>query len=89
MAMGLGIDLDDLDKLKQTILKEASQNYENSIRERPKNNGKELCISAYESILLNERRVERDILNQFRFKEIEKNRPPEDGWYVKKDKEFS
>ena len=46
-------------------------------------------MNAYEGILYDGRKNERDILNKVRFKEIEKNRPPEDGWYVKKDKEFS
>ena len=53
------------------------------------NNGKELCIKAYESILHDERTQEKKKLNAFRHKEIEKNRPPADGWYTKTDKEFS
>ncbi len=39
--------------------------------------------------MLGERRKELDQLNKFRHKEIEKNRPPEAGWYMKTDKEFS
>ena len=89
MAMGLGIDIDNLDKLKKETLKDANAHFEQMIREKPQNNGKQLCISAYEGILLDGRRNEKDILNQFRHKEIEKNRPPADGWYTNTDKEFS
>lgn len=39
--------------------------------------------------MLDRRKIERDILNEQRFKEREKNRPPEDRWYMRNDGEFS
>ena len=47
-----------------------------------------LLISAYESVLYNNRRKEREILNRVRDKEIQKNRPPQDQWYELKSSEF-
>ena len=50
---------------------------------------KTMCIEVYEKILLDRRRIEREILNEERRKEIEKNRPPEPQWYMLYDREFS
>lgn len=47
-----------------------------------------LIIEAYEEMLLNNRRDERQILNRVRDKEIQKNRPPQDKWYQLKTNEF-
>ena len=37
-----------------------------------------LIIEAYENMLFNNRRQEKDLLNRVRDKEIQKNRPPQD-----------
>jgi hypothetical protein len=50
---------------------------------------KRLIIDTYEKILLNKRLNERQILNEVRDKEIQKNRPPRDGWYELKNHEFN
>jgi len=86
-----GYDLDALDKKKkdQKIKEEASRKFEQAIRQKPEGIGNQLCIEAYEKILTIKRKDELEQLNAFRFKMIEKNRPPEDGWYMKTDKEFS
>lgn len=50
---------------------------------------KGLIIEAYEGVLNDRRRLELNLLNQKRFVEHEKNRPPADKWYTKSDKNFS
>lgn len=52
-------------------------------------NTKQLCIEAYEDILLEKRQEEMRILNAKRKQEIEKNRPPEKGWYMGHGQEFA
>lgn len=47
-----------------------------------------LIIDAYEGVLFNNRRKEKDLLNKVRDKEIQKNRPPQDQWYRLKTSEF-
>ena len=89
MAFNNGIDIDNIEKIKSKVYKEAYEKYEQEIRNRKIGEGKKLCIEAYESILDAERKKELILLNQERHKEIEKNRPPEPGWYTKTDKEFS
>jgi len=39
-------------------------------------------------VLTNGRTIEREILNKERFKEYEKNRPPQDKWYEMKSSGF-
>jgi hypothetical protein len=56
--MQRGIDLDSVDKFKNQVAKEANLRFEKAIRDKPNGNGKELCIDAYEAILLDERRKE-------------------------------
>lgn len=91
IELSSGYDLDALDKKKkdQKIKEEASRKFEQAIRQKPEGIGNQLCIEAYEKILTIKRKDELEQLNAFRFKMIEKNRPPEDGWYMKTDKEFS
>lgn len=48
-----------------------------------------MIIEAYESVLLERRRLEKELLNSKRFKEFEKNRPPQDKWYELKNAEFT
>jgi len=59
------------------------------IREKVTGDGKQLCIKAYEEILLERRRNEREQLNKKRFMMYEKNRPPAEKWYELKDQEFT
>lgn len=56
--MQRGLDIDSFDKYKQQVAKEASNRFEEAIRAKANGNGKELCIDAYEAILLEERRKE-------------------------------
>ena len=72
------------------LRRQANEKYEKFIRQkdgRPDSN--KLCIEAYESILLHERREELERLNAERFKEYETNRPPADKWYELKSTEFT
>ena len=91
IEMSNGYDLDALERKKkeQEVRDIANKNFEKAIREKPRGDGNKLCIEAYERILTDKRKAELDQLNAFRFKEIEKNRPPESGWWMKTDKEFS
>lgn len=90
MAVTRGIDLDlmDVSKYKNQIERDAMVEFEKTIKEKVTGDGKDLCIKAYEDILLHKRKQEMAKLNMFRFKEIEKNRPPEDGWYMKTTTDF-
>ena len=40
-------------------------------------------------MLFEKRRLEKELLNGKRFREFEKNRPPQDRWYELKSPEFS
>lgn len=62
--------------------------YDKLLRQPP-GDCKKLIISAYEHILTDKRRREKDLLNAVRFEEYEKNRPPEKEWYMLKHKGFS
>lgn len=48
-----------------------------------------MIIEAYEGVLYEKRKLEKELLNTVRFKEFEKNRPPQDRWYELKSAEFS
>ena len=50
---------------------------------------KALIIEAYEGVLYERRKLEKELLNSKRFKEFEKNRSPQDKWYELKTTEFS
>lgn len=54
-----------------------------------RNNPNVLMIEAYESVLLRNRRREREILNGVRHEEYERNRPPESKWYEFKHNGFN
>jgi hypothetical protein len=62
--------------------------YEKLLRSPP-DDAKKLIIKAYEKILTDKRKYEKDLLNAVRFEEYEKNRPPEKEWYMIKHKGFS
>ena len=48
-----------------------------------------MIIEAYEGVLTDKRRLEKEVLNYKRQKEFEKNRPPQDRWYELKTTEFA
>ena len=63
--------------------------YEDFVSEKTRYDSKKLIIESYESILQHRRIYEKGVLNGQRFKEYEKNRPPQSGWYALKNAEFS
>ena len=69
--------------------RQAQEEYEKFIADKTRMDGKSLIIEAYEGVLYDRRRTERELLNGKRFKEYEKNRPPQDRWYELKSTEFS
>jgi hypothetical protein len=85
------IDHDEIfEKLKEDNEIEIMEKFDKFIKYKgPMPSSKQLCISAYESVLFNERADERKQLNAQRFKEYERNRPPADQWYELKTKEFT
>lgn len=78
-----------MEEMYEQYEREGLHEYEKFINDRQRFNNKELIIEAYEGVLLNKRQGELDILNKQRFKEYEKNRPPQDQWYKLKSGEFS
>ena len=89
MARKRGIDLDNLDDLNRSVNKKAHEEFEKLMAVDKRSDTKVMCIEAYEEILLDKRTKEREILNLKRRQEIEKNRPPQPGWYMNHGKEFS
>lgn len=63
--------------------------YEKFVNDKTRHESKKLIIEAYEGMLGERRAVERSVLNNRRFKEYEKNRPPQAKWYELKGAEFS
>ena len=63
--------------------------YEDFVSDKTRFDSKQLIIESYEAILQHRRMSEKDVLNGERFKEYEKNRPPQPGWYALKSGEFS
>lgn len=63
--------------------------YEQFVNDKTRFESRELVIEAYEGILEEKRQFERRVLNGQRFKEYEKNRPPQSNWYELKGGEFS
>jgi hypothetical protein len=68
---------------------EGHHKYEEFVSDKTRFASKELIIEAYEGVLLEKRRLENRILNGQRFKEYEKNRPPQNNWFELKTGEFS
>mmetsp|Transcript_10656 Transcript_10656/g.10764 ORF Transcript_10656/g.10764 Transcript_10656/m.10764 type:complete len:123 (+) Transcript_10656:286-654(+) len=93
MKNGQGIaamQLDDqLEEMKYQLYREGQEKYEKFIQDKNRNDAKELIINAYEGVLYDKRKFEKELLNGKRFKEFEKNRPPQDRWYELKSCEFS
>lgn len=82
-------DEDRLEDLRERMKRQAQEEYEKFIADKTRMDGKSLIIEAYEGVLYDRRRTERELLNGKRFKEYEKNRPPQDRWYELKSTEFS
>ena len=93
MSMERGVDLgeieDRIERQRYELERRAQEEFERLINDKNRMDQKGLIIDAYEGVLYDRRRMERDILNAKRFKEHEKNRPPEEKWYMLKNKEFS
>ena len=89
MAAVKNININDLGEDRNKVVRQAQIQFEKFIADKKRLDSKGLCVEVYEKILYDRRRIERDILNQERRKEIEKNRPPEPKWYMLYDKEFS
>ena len=81
LLMERGEPLDIQDKLFEEMEREALVEYEKFITDKKRNEPKEMIIRAYEGVLNDHRKDERNILNKERKKEYDKNRPPEHGWY--------
>ncbi len=79
-----------IEELKKQTENEAFKEFQTFIKDKgPRPSSKALCIEAYENILTHERQDERQQLVAMRFKEYERNRPPQAKWYELKSQEFS
>ena len=79
--------LDEL-QFDKDIEREGVKKYEKFINDKTRFRPCELIIDAYEGILDCERVDERETLNMKRNREYNKNRLPEDYWYMLKTKDF-
>ena len=79
-----------MDQLRESpsIQREAAGLYEKFITNKNRVKTNDLIIDAYETVLHDGRIKEKDILNEQRFKEFERNRPPQDKWYELKTDGF-
>jgi len=89
MAAKKNINMNELGEDRAKVIREAHAKFDKFIVERELIDAKSKCIEAYETILYDRRRNEKEILNIERRKEIEKNRPPEPHWYMLHNREFS
>ena len=89
LAAKKNININELGEDRAKVIREAHVKFDEFIVKKEVIDGKMRCIEAYETILYDRRRNERDILNAERRKEIEKNRPPEPNWYMLHNREFS
>ena len=83
-----GMDPEDLEDMREELKMKAHMEYEQFVNDKTRFNTKDLIIEAYESVLTDQRGSEKGILNDQRFKEFEKNRPPQDKWYELKSSGF-
>ena len=81
LMMERGEPLDMQDKLYEQMEREAHFEYERFITDKKRNDSKVMIITAYEGVLSDQRKDERQILNRQRKTEYDKNRPPQPGWY--------
>ena len=78
-----------IEDLKKKTYNDAYKEYNRFIKDKnDRSDTNKLCIETYETILTDKREKEREKLNQERFKEYEKNRPPADKWYELRTREF-
>mmetsp|Transcript_13206 Transcript_13206/g.20585 ORF Transcript_13206/g.20585 Transcript_13206/m.20585 type:complete len:136 (+) Transcript_13206:2683-3090(+) len=77
-----------MDELRNEMQREGLYAYEKFITDKTRFNSKNLIVDAYEGVLMDDRQKEKGILNDQRFKEFEKNRPPQDKWYELKNSGF-
>jgi len=89
MMFGRGETLDVMEDLHDKLRLEGHHAYEQFVNDKTRFASKELIIDAYEGVLSQKRKAEMEILNGQRFKEFEKNRPPQSNWYELKTGEFS
>lgn len=93
LGMQNGIPIDQIENAveeqRHQIQRQAQEEFEKIIGDKNRVDSKGLIIEAYESVLLERRRLEKGLLNSKRFKEFEKNRPPQDKWYELKSSEFT
>jgi hypothetical protein len=93
IAAQKGIPIDQIEARIQEeryhLDRKAQEEFEKIISDKNRLDQKGLIIEAYEGVLHDRRRLELNLLNQKRFVEHEKNRPPADKWYTKSDKNFS
>ena len=80
---------DHIEDQREKIHRKAQDEFEKLISDKTRLDQKGLIIEAYESVLLQRRKLEMGLLNSKRFKEFEKNRPPQDKWYELKSSEFT
>lgn len=72
-----GLELmEEVESMKAKLHREAQDRYEKFIHDKTRVDSKELIVEAYEGVLYEKRRYEKEMLNGKRFKEYEKNRPP-------------
>ncbi len=62
--------------MRHRLFREAQERYEKFIHDKSRGDSKALIIEAYEGVLYEKRKFEKELLNSKRFKEFEKNRPP-------------
>lgn len=78
-----------MEEMRDRLYRQAQEEYEKFIHDKHRFDSKGLIIEAYEGVLYEKRKLERELLNSKRFREYEKNRPPQDRWYELKTTEFS
>ena len=71
------------------IIREARNRFEKLMKEGKTGKKNLYMVKAFEALLYEQRRIEKEMLNLQREKEYEKNRPPQDGWYKLKTSEFN
>ncbi|CAI2379134.1 unnamed protein product [Moneuplotes crassus] len=71
------------------ISREARNRYEELMKEGKTGKKNLYMLKAFEALLYEQRRIEKEMLNLQRDKEYEKNRPPQEGWYMLKTEEFN
>ena len=88
MMLQRGDNPEHMEELRDELKKEGFEAYEKFINDRTKFNSKEMIIEAYEGVLQHNRQNEKEVLNRERFKEFEKNRPPQKNWFEMKSSGF-